>query len=310
MLSSLARPLRSPCPSLPSSSHSGPSTIIKRTAVSIAPPLVFKRRPVPRIYPERKQYKVHEYNRLLDDNAKHPVVFFNHVNFAVTRLQQLRKDVAAAALRHVPKPAPSLAALAPAPTPADTWSEPPPPPPLPEFRIINTSYFGVALRSYPTIDDTTRADIADMLHLKGGLAVLIFPELNPPQLHAVLAVLARTIPPRKPRTQEQLAEQAKTAQDNFVPGRRTKGAKPPSVPELHVVGALIEGRAYRVDALNIVGKLPTLEMLRAQIVGLLSAPGSQLAAVLNQASGAKLARTLEGFKKSLEEGTSDAPPPS
>jgi hypothetical protein len=42
-----------------------------------------------------------------------------------------------------------------------------------------------------------------------------------------------------------------------------------------------------------------LGMLQAQIVGLLSSPGMQLAAVLSEASGGKLARTLEGLKKSV-----------
>ena len=51
-----------------------------------------------------------------------------------------------------------------------------------------------------------------------------------------------------------------------------------------------------------VAKLPTSDVLRAQLVGLLSAPSAQLAAVLSQASGGTLARTLEGLKKSLEEG--------
>ena len=55
---------------------------------------------------------------------------------------------------------------------------------------------------------------------------------------------------------------------------------------------------------NIVAKLPTLDTLRAQLVGLLSAPATQLAMVLSEASGGKLARTLEGLKKSLEEDQS------
>ena len=59
-----------------------------------------------------------------------------------------------------------------------------------------------------------------------------------------------------------------------------------------------------------VADLSTLDALRAQIVGLLSAPAAQLAMVLSEASGGKLARTLEGFKKSLEpeEQDGEAPP--
>ena len=296
MLSSLARPLRAACPSLPSSSHTGPTTIIKRTAVCIAPPVVFSRKPV-RIYSERKQYKVNEYTRLLDNCTKHPVIFFSQDSFEVKRLLQLRKDVSTVALRHVAQPPPSLAAPKP-----KKAKETPAPPALPEFRIINSSYFGVALRNHPNIDAATRQEIADMLHVEGGLAVLIFPELNPPQLNAILKVLARTVPPRKPKTQAEMDAEARERESLFVPGRRTKMPKPTPVPELKVVGSIIEGRAIRADAVANVAQLPTLDVLRAQIVGLLSAPGSQLAAVLNEAGGAKLSRTLEGLKKSLEEG--------
>jgi ribosomal protein L10 len=208
-------------------------------------------------------------------------------------------------MRHA-KPRPSLASPTPAPV-AATSNEALE---MPTFTIVNTNYFGVALRQHPDFDHATQKTIEEMV--KGGLAVLSFPDLNPPQLDAVLKVLARTIPLRKPKTQAEIDAEKKEAEESYVPGRRPKGPAPPSVPELLVVGALIEGRAYETERLKEVAKLPTLDMLRAQIVGLLSAPGSQIAAVLNEASGGKLARTLEGFKKSLEDaqggGSSDAPP--
>ncbi|KAJ2985852.1 hypothetical protein NUW54_g10008 [Trametes sanguinea] len=51
-------------------------------------------------------------------------------------------------------------------------------------------------------DDKMRAEIAKAVN--GSLAVLSFPQLNPPQLKAVLRVLARSIPPRQPKTQAQI----------------------------------------------------------------------------------------------------------
>lgn len=253
---------------------------------------------MPRTYPERKRFKVHEYTRLLNSSKTHPLILFKHIDFSVPRLLQLRKDIVAAALKHAPKPKPSLASPTPAPEPA--------PPALPEFRIVSTAFFGVALRQHPDFDPAQQQAIADMAD--GTLAVLTFPELNPPQLNAVLKVIARAVPPRVPKTAEEIAAAKKEAEASYVPGRRPKGAKPPAVPDLKLVGAIIEGRAFKTEALNGVAQLPTLETLRAQIVGLLSAPAAQLTAVLNEASGAKLARTLEGLKKSLEEGQSDAPP--
>jgi ribosomal protein L10 len=59
-----------------------------------------------------------------------------------------------------------------------------------------------------------------------------------------------------------------------------------------------------MEGVRDVSKLPTLDTLRAQIVGLLSSPAVQLAAILSEASGGKLARTLEGLKKGLEESQS------
>ena len=53
-------------------------------------------------------------------------------------------------------------------------------------------------------------------------------------------------------------------------------------------------------------KLPTLSTLRAQLVGLLSMPGQQLAGVLSQASGGALSLALEGRRRDLEKGSSDA----
>ena len=140
----------------------------------------------------------------------------------------------------------------------------------------------------------------------GGLAVLSFPHFNPPQLDAVLRILSRSVPPRKEKTPEELAQAAKEAADAFVPGRRPKRQRPTPTPDLRIVGALIEGRVFAPEGVQHVAKLPTLDILREQLVGLISAPSAQLAAVLSQASGGKLARTLEGLKKTLEESQETA----
>lgn len=294
--SSLARSLQTACSASASTSQHIPRVVVaKRNAASISTPQVFPKKVVPRIYPERKRFKVHEYTRLLDTGKEHPLVFFKHTDFSVPRLIQLRKDIVAAALRHAPKPAPAPTSLA-GPAPVTQ------PPPLPQLSIVSTAFFGVALRNYQRMDADSVKAIAGMVD--GGLAVLSFPELNPPQLNAILTTLARAVPPRVPKTEAQLEQERKDAADAYVPGRRPKGQKPPPVPELKVVGAIIEGKFYGTSAVQDVAKLPTLDTLRAQIVGLLSAPGAQLAAVLSEASGGKLARTLEGLKKSLEEGQS------
>jgi len=87
-----------------------------------------------------------------------------------------------------------------------------------------------------------------------------------------------------------------------------KRIRPILVPELKVVGALLEGKVFTREGVDEVGKLPTLQTLREQLVGLISSPGMQLAAVLSEAGGGRLARTLEGLKKGLEEQPEVRPP--
>lgn len=60
-------------------------------------------------------------------------------------------------------------------------------------------------------------------------------------------------------------------------------------------------------AVRDTSKLPSLDTLRAQIVGLISAPAASLVGVLGRARGGGLVSLLEGLKKSLEE--KEAPPP-
>jgi hypothetical protein len=136
---------------------------------------------------------------------------------------------------------------------------------------------------------------------RGGLAILTLSSLNPPQLNAILRIMDRTVPPRKPTTQEELdAKEAEKNADPVTPGRAPKKVKEVFQPELKLLGALIERRVFSAHGVQDVSKLPTLDTLRAQVVGLLSSPATQLAAVVGEASGGKLVRTLEGLKQSLE----------
>lgn len=119
---------------------------------------------------------------------------------------------------------------------------------------------------------------------------------------------------RSPKTPDEIKKELeeKTA-DPETPGRRVKRMRKILHPELKLVGALIEGHVFLPERVRDVSNFPTLDTLRAQIVGLLSAPATQLAGVLSQASGGRLARTLEGLRKGLEEdasGSAGAEPPT
>lgn len=256
-------------------------------SVSVKPPRVYENKPSPRVYSEKKTFLYHQYLRLFDSTAHSPLIFLQHNKFSVPRFIKLRRDIQQAASRHATPP-PSLADPGPHTVPA-----------TPTLSVIRTSLFGVALRDYAPIDAKTSKEIAHTV--QGGLAVLSLPVFNPPQLLAILRALERSAPRPKPPTAEELKQAAALeAQDPPNPGRRVKRLRKIHEPELALIGALIEGRVFKAENVNEVARLPTLETLQAQIVGLISSPGAQLAAVLSEASGGRLARTLEGLKKSLE----------
>ncbi|KZT73300.1 hypothetical protein DAEQUDRAFT_703666 [Daedalea quercina L-15889] len=280
----LARPL--PLSRPPSS-----ACHVRTYAIHVRPSKQWPNRSLPRVYPERKRHLLLNYTRLIESSPQKPVFLFLHSGFNVPRQQQLRNDLVKTATRHASIP--SLAGPSPAPIQAPT------------FTVMNSSIFGVALRDF-TPNDSVPLDMQSILDLAGqvkgeGLAALTFPSLNPPFLNATLKMLEKTHPKPKPKTQADIEKEAKMVQQAFVPGRRLRLAKPEAAPQLRLVGAFIEGRLYQAPSVLRVAELPTLETLRAQLVGMLSAPAMQLSMVLSEASGAKLHRTLEGLRQSMEE---------
>lgn len=270
--------------------------------MSVKPPRRYPKKTEPRIYSERKQFLYNQYLRLLETSKECPLIFLQHNKFSISRLTKLRKDIAAATARKGGF-APSL--LNPGPTPLTPNNDPTIPTP-PSLTVIRTSIFGAALRDYAHIDAKTAKDISNTV--ENGLAVLSLPSLEPPILNAILNALKKSVPPLKPREEAQHPSPKKPSADDpdFVPGRRVKRVKPTLTPELTVMGALIEGRVFKAPAVQDVASLPTLDTLRAQLVGLISSPANQIAGILVQASGGQLVRTLEGFRKGLEDGEGNA----
>jgi large subunit ribosomal protein L10 len=62
----------------------------------------------------------------------------------------------------------------------------------------------------------------------------------------------------------------------------------------------LEGRAIDTDEIATLARLPSLEVLRGQLAGLVQAPARQLAQ-LAQAPAAQLARVMEARRRKLEE---------
>jgi ribosomal protein L10 len=279
----LMLPRHLPRPALPVSL--APRVPSRSYGLSVEPPLEFpKYKGKTRFFGERKTHLYHQYLKILESSAEKPIIFLHHNDFTVQRLIKLRRDVTAAYVSSLASPSPTPASDAPI------------------ITIVRSAVFGAALRDFSPIHIDAGRKIANFV-LKGGLAVLTLPSFDPPQLDAILRIMDRTVPPRTPLTQAQLDEiEAEKKADPVMPGRAPQKVKRPPQPELKLLGALIERQAFSAPEIQDVSKLPTMATLRAQVVGMLSSPAIQLAAVLGEASGGKLARTLEGLKKSLEEG--------
>ncbi|KAF7302655.1 hypothetical protein HMN09_00900100 [Mycena chlorophos] len=257
-------------------------------AISVAPPRPIKGLDLEaRRFQGKKAYQFNWYTRMLDSSASAPLLLLNHNDFTSNRLAKLRRDVSEASARGKTKKAD-----------AEEEAGDALPPPL--LTVIRSGIFGAALRAYPTLDN---AHIAQMTEgVSGSLAVLSLPVLDPPQLKAILRTFDRTVPPRRPKTAEELKkeEEEKNA-DPANPGRRMKRVRQLVDPELKVLGAFLDNQVLLPPRLKDVSQLPTLQTLREQLLGLISAPGTQLAMTLSEASGGTLARTLEGLRRGLEE---------
>lgn len=261
------------------------SSTTRTYAISLDPPQRLPGKKYPRVFKDKKAFQYNWYTSILQTNADSPILFLQHEDFTAERLRKLRLDISTAAQRVAPSlasPVPNI------------------PVPTPTLTVVRTSILGAALRDLPGIN---KSSVKKMVKdAKGSFALLTLPNFHPPQLKAVLRAMEKSVPPKSPKTPEEIKQElaAKNA-DPATPGRRMKRVRQIRTPDLKVVGALIEGRVFLQEGVVDVSKLPTLETLRSQIVGLLSSPATQLAAVLSEASGGRLARTLEGFKKGLEE---------
>lgn len=276
------------CTSRPTGPTSLATRIFSRSyVVSVEPAVEFpKYKGKVRNFGERKTHLYHQYLKILESSADKPIIFLHHNDFSVQRITRLRRDIVTAASRIKP----SLATSSPAPA-MDA----------PTLTVVRSAVLGAALRDFAPLDIEAGREISTLVP-KGGLAILTMPSFNPPQLDAILRIMDRTIPPRKPLTDAEIAaKEAEKKADPATPGRAIPRVRTSPQPELKLLGALIERRVLSIAGVKDVSKLPTLDTLRAQVVGLLSSPATQLAAILSEASGGKLARTLEGLKQGLEE---------
>ncbi|KAG8948659.1 hypothetical protein FRC04_009424 [Tulasnella sp. 424] len=261
-------------------------------------------------YPARKAHLYTQYTRLVtnpvpitaSDASKQPgpndtetltqatpastsppaIVLISHENFSVAAFTKLRGEIATA-LAKTQAARDKLAIAKGDPVPEDRLSA--------RFQIIRPGLFIPVVRKASGKKEGNK--LSKML--KGPFAALVLGgTLDPPLLSAVLRVVDKAAPPLPASAQ---AKAKSKSADDFEPKE-----KEPAVPKMLVAGAYIDGKVLTNARLREVAKLPRLDELRAQIVGLVGAPGSKIAGVLSSAAGARLALTLEGWKRGLEEG--------
>jgi len=232
----------------------------------------------PRIYTPTKTHLHAQYLQMMGDNEL--VLLLSPTNFSAAHLMKLRRELAATAI--TPKNAVDK-------TPRST----------PSLTMVRVQLLSAAMRMHPTLK-LTRNGMAKLVD--GPLAVLTLPELHTQQLGQILRILDRT--GKAPAKGAASAKPREEELDSPPPGGGgTRLPKAVAIPRLHLLGGVVEGRLFQVEGVRDVSQLPSLDILRAQIVGLISSPAAQLAGLLGQAGGGRLLRTLEGLKQGLEEGS-------
>ncbi|KAF5392618.1 hypothetical protein D9757_002217 [Collybiopsis confluens] len=253
-------------------------------AISLKPGQILPGKKYPRVFSDKKLFQYNWYTKILNTTHHAPLIFLHRDDFTANRLKKLRRDIQVASQKYTKQ----------AEEKGQVVTHPP------TLTVVRTSIFGAAMRDFPDINLKDAQEMVD--GVQGGYAVLSLPVLDPPLLHSILRAMERSVPPRPKKTAAEIAKEIEEKNaDPAQPGRKMKRQRPILTPDLKVLGAFVEGKVLLPDRMKEVSRLPTLDSLRAQIVGLLSAPSAQLAGVLSQASGGQLARTLEGFRKALEE---------
>ena len=94
--------------------------------------------------------------------------------------------------------------------------------------------------------------------------------------------------------------------DDPVAAAKVAVAYAKSNEKLIVVGGALGGAALDRGDVRSLAELPSLDVLRARLIGLLNAPATKIAAVLNAPAG-QLARVLNAYAEQGESASESAP---
>ncbi|GMK55134.1 hypothetical protein CspeluHIS016_0201900 [Cutaneotrichosporon spelunceum] len=127
--------------------------------------------------------------------------------------------------------------------------------------------------------------------LEGPTALITCPSLSPKYVKSMLGAIERVV---------------KASKKDEDP---KKG--PVAQPAFTLLAGVLEGKTLLNPAqVAEAAKLPELDQLRAQLLGLLETPQRQLLGVVQQAGGGSLVRTLQGLEETLKEKEGGAAPSS
>ncbi|GAA93743.1 uncharacterized protein L969DRAFT_183953 [Mixia osmundae IAM 14324] len=240
-----------------------------------------------RVYPLRKRLLFSHYRTLLETNQV--VIFLRHGDFDVAEFTRLRAEVAAVNASTYLK-----SASAPSLQTDDAGRSTLPPGSLPALTVVRTGLLSPLIKSMPDLDL-----MAIEPFLKGPIALLTIPELDPPTLKSLIrAITAASTRPNARATAAGIAQaigKGKAAQ--------TPAAKIEKPARLPVVTSLVSQRTSSLHDLNELAALPDLRTLQAQLIGLLSYSGQALIQVLQQAAGGNVALTLRGYEQGLQDAS-------
>lgn len=273
-----------PRPAPSSSSASGPSDPLSAAETS---------RKAARVFPDKKAYRFELYAHI----QKHAQMglLFQHANLSTAMWDQLRRAVA-----DIPIPPGAEEAIrlpevfvqgkgkrkVPAPQPVNN-SEAIWPKGGANVQFLRTNVFR-AMSNRMVYRNKATAKRSIEPWMSKTTALISAPIVSPKYIDQILRVCQRVL--------------RQNRKDDKVPKEKQ--------PRFDLVVARVERKVVGLEEIERIRKLPELDTLRAQTIGLLQGAGQQVVGLLSQAAGGSLVRTLQGLEKDLKakEGGGDASP--
>lgn len=249
------------------------SVITTPSSPMIAPPpsVSLSKLPTQRKFPARKTFLMDLYRQLLADSKV--VLILQHNSVGVREMSRIRADLAAVPMSESGDASSSNASPV----------------------RLTVARSGILRKAVNYTESPSMRRSSHMLF--GPIAMLTFDHLSPTYISRVLAVMDKALGAARAQPKPVGKPHAKAATN----------VNPRFLPLMAYVESGERGakRVVDVAGLRDIGLLPSLDQLRAQIVGLLSATPSRLVSTLNQARGGHLALTLDAHRRQLDGDESD-----